>query len=506
MNGRGKFLSAVALTSAVVCSTAFAQRGGPDWTTTAGDPQRSSWVRSDPFVTARKMAKPDFALLWKVKMEGTANKPSEAVLISTYIGYRGFKALTVVTGPDYIYTIDYDLGVPFWQQHYKTTGAASTCAAMPSAVGKLSSLTPIAPRTARAAAPYKTVTGKPHEGVPLDMAMGGQLGAGGAAQRQAAPAQALPPGIRFSVPIFLVTSDGMAHAITFDSGKEAFQPVQLLPPGSAPSDLIVVQNTLYAATMPGCGSSPNAVYALDVTNPQMVPIGAWKAPAGNVLGAPAFNNTGTLFLATDKALYSLKGKTLEGTTVAEAPMASTPVVIVGKDKQWVAAGSSDGSILLMDATGAAAKPNATPVGFTPTALATFDDAAGLHWLLATDTTKATGAVHAFKMMDNGGTPSLQEAWKSQDMAAPARPIIVDGVVFALATGAERSGNAMKPATRGTHATVYAMDAATGKPLWNSGDTITSFVGTGGLSFNESQIYVSTYDNTLYSFGHPEPHQ
>jgi outer membrane protein assembly factor BamB len=81
------------------------------------------------------------------------------------------------------------------------------------------------------------------------------------------------------------------------------------------------------------------------------------------------------------------------------------------------------------------------------------------------------------------------------------------VVFTLATGADRSGSSsMKPPVKGTHATVYAMDAATGKPIWDSGTTITSYVGTGGLSFNEGQLFLATADNTLYSFGKPEPHQ
>jgi outer membrane protein assembly factor BamB len=352
--------------------------------------------------------------------------------------------------------------------------------------------------------PYKTATGKPHEGAPLDLAMGGQLG--GAPLRQAAPAQALPPGIRFSVPIFLVTSDGMAHAITFDSGKEAYKPVEFLPAGSAPSDMIVVDDTLYAATMAGCGSAPNSIYALDVATKDMKPLSNWKAGGGNILGAPAFNKSGTLFVATDKGLYALKAKTLAATTVVEAPLASTPVVITGKDKDWVAAGTKDGSIVLMEGTGAACTPVKVAVGFEPTALATYDDASGAHWLLATDTTKATGAIHAFKVAENGGTPSLQVVWKSADMAAPGRPIIVDGVVFALATGADRGGNGMKPAIKGTHATVYALNAETGKPLWDSGNAITSFVGTGGLSFNESQLFLSTFDNTLYAFGRPEPHQ
>lgn len=494
---------ALIATAAFVVPPALAQRGGPDWTTAAGDPQRTSWVRMDPQVNAEKENKLGIEKLWTLKMAGTEGKPSEPIMISTYIGYRGFKALALVTGPNYLYTADYDLGRFYYDQHYKSSVAASpACTAFPSAVGKLSSLTPIPPRTARQANSYHTVTGKPHEGVPLEEAMGGQLGAG--AVQRAAPAQALPPGIRFSVPIFLVTSDGMAHAITFDSGKEAFKPVQFLPSGSAASDLIVVQDTLFATTMPGCGSSPNSIFALDVSTPNMQPMGSWRAPSGNVLGAPAFNKEGTLFVSTDEGVYALrpKNKTIEGTLVGEADVMSTPVIITGKDHEWLAVGTKDG-IILMDASGAAAKPMKTAVsGFTPMALATWDDKSGAHWLLATDDTKSSGAIHAYKVTESG----LEKAWTSVDMESPARPIIVDGIVFALSTGADRSGSRTKPATKGTHATLYALDASTGKPLWNSGSDITSFVSSGSLSFNEGQVYLATHDNTLYAFGKPEPRQ
>ena len=495
-------VGSLALAAAALVPAARAQRGGPDWTTTAGDPQRTGWVRVDPFVNAGKEDKLGFQKLWSLKMAGTEGNPSEPIMISTYIGYRGFKALAMVSGPDYLYAADYDLGRFFYDQHYKST-KASACAAWPSAIGKQSSLTPIPPRTARAAAGYHTVTGKPHEGIPLSEAMGGQLGGG--PPRIAAPAQQLPPGIRFSVPVFLVTSDGMAHAITFDSGKQVYKPVQFLPAGSAASDLIVVNGVLYAATMPGCGSSPDSIYALNVSTSDMTPAGTWKSTGGDVLGPPAFNKAGTLFVSAAKGLFALEPKKLEATAVAEAPLASTPIVITGKTNEWVAAGTKDGDILLADATGAAATAVKCPAGFTPTALATFDDKAGAHWVLATDTTKATAAVHAFKL-NEAGTPSLKEVWKSADLAAPARPIVVDGIVFALATGADRTGNASKPATKGTHATLYALDAATGKQVWDSGNDISSFVSGSNMSFNEGQVYLTTHDNTLYAFGKPEPRQ
>ena len=482
---------------------AFGQRGGPDWTTTAGDPQRTSWVRADSNINADKENNLGIQKLWALKMPGTEGKASEPIMISTYIGYRGFKALAVVTGSNYLYTADYDLGRFYYDHHYGPSAELSSCTAWPSAVGKLSSLAPVAPRAVRQTNAYHTVTGLPHEGVPLDAAMGGIFGPGGpgAPQRAPAPAQ-LPPGIRASVPIFLITSDGMARAINFDSGKERYKPVQFLPAGSAPFDLIVVEDTLYAATRPGCGGSPNSIFALDVSSEDMKPAGrTWKAPEGNVLGAPAFNKGGTLFVSTDKGVYALKPKTLDSVPVLKAAVTSTPVIITGRDKEWLAVGTREG-IALMDASGSTATTiKSATSGYTPTALATWDDKAGNHWLLATDDTTASGAIHAYKVTDSG----LELAWTSQEIAAPSRPIIVDGIVFALATGATRNGGT-KPATEGTHATLYALDGVSGKALWNSGSDISSFVSTGGLSFNEGQVYLTTYDNTLYAFGKPEPHQ
>ena len=50
--------------------------------------------------------------------------------------------------------------------------------------------------------------------------------------------------------------------------------------------------------------------------------------------------------------------------------------------------------------------------------------------------------------------------------------------------------------------LYALDGATGKELWTSGTTITSFVPGVGPSAGDSQVYVVTNDGTLYAFGVP----
>ena len=53
------------------------------------------------------------------------------------------------------------------------------------------------------------------------------------------------------------------------------------------------------------------------------------------------------------------------------------------------------------------------------------------------------------------------------------------------------------------AVLYALDPATGKELWNSGKR--SRRSPGRACRSAGQVYVVTYDNTLYAFGVPMEH-
>ena len=74
---------------------------------------------------------------------------------------------------------------------------------------------------------------------------------------------------------------------------------------------------------------------------------------------------------------------------------------------------------------------------------------------------------------------------------PLAPIVVNGVVFAVS-------NSAAPV-------LYALGAATGKDLWNSGKTITMPVRSGGLTGSGGQLYLGTGDGTIYAFGFPIEH-
>jgi outer membrane protein assembly factor BamB len=120
-----------------------------------------------------------------------------------------------------------------------------------------------------------------------------------------------------------------------------------------------------------------------------------------------------------------------------------------------------------------------------------------------------GAIVAWKVVDQNGAASLESGWVSRDLVSPLTPLVINGVVFAVSSGEVRAKDskmtAAQRAKASVPAVVYALDGASGKELWNSGKTITSFAHGGGLSGGAGQIYLGTHDGTLYSFGFPIEH-
>ena len=107
-----RLLALAPLGALVFAQVAHAQfgRGGPAYSTSGADAQRSSWLRSDPKISAAAMQKPGFAFLWKVKLNNEAkqmNSLTPAALMTSYIGYRGFRAYAFVGGSsDKIFAFD----------------------------------------------------------------------------------------------------------------------------------------------------------------------------------------------------------------------------------------------------------------------------------------------------------------------------------------------------------------------------------------------------------------
>ena len=244
----------------------------------------------------------------------------------------------------------------------------------------------------------------------------------------------------------------------------------------------------------------------------------------------AFTPDGTLIAAIGpgtttgdgkaNAIVALDPKTLQLKDWFSQPSAefvTGPTVLRHNNRDIVAAATKDGRVLLLDASSLGGSNHATPLvaskpfldaraSVSAEALASWQESAGTSWILlpargplaagvpAANGPVPTGAVVALKLVDAGGALSVEPGWVSHDLSSPATPLIVNGVVFTLASGAPSTG------TGGTAAVLHAYEGATGKRLWMSGKVMTIPASPGSMWSGLGQIYVGMQDGTLHAFG------
>ncbi len=220
---------------------------------------------------------------------------------------------------------------------------------------------------------------------------------------------------------------------------------------------------------------------------------------------------------------------------------NTPSIFTYRGKELMAASGKECRVYLIDPKNAGGPDHHVPLYKTPLfcneevdfqdagswgALSSWEDASGTRWVLApfwgpthsqfkfpivNQPAAKEGGEAAFKLVDNGGKLELQPVWVSRDMRRGEPPIVANGIVFGYGSGEETrqawpdEGLHMTSelrASKGGHAEVFALDAVTGKELWNSGDQIGSFNHFSGLAVANGKVYIGTYDGTFYCFGVP----
>jgi outer membrane protein assembly factor BamB len=344
---------------------------------------------------------------------------------------------------------------------------------------------------------------------------------------------------------YVVSSDGMLHVLGLPSGKDIQKPAPFLPANSKWSAPIGVDTMLYAATSGACGNAPDAVWAIDLDS-EAKPVVSWKSGGGPVVGAVAFTSGGTLVAAIGagqasgdgkaNAIVALDPKTLQlkdWFTQPTAEFATGPTILQHDGREIVAAATKDGRLFLLDASALGGADHATPLlaskpwlgtgaRVSAEALAAWQQQADgsasgaapapvasgpTSWILlpvagrpaasvpSTNGSIPSGAVVALKLTGSGSALSLEPGWASHDLSSPGTPIIVNGVVFTLATGV-----AAPPASRNAPAVLHAYHGATGKRFWTSGKVMTSTASPGSFWSGLGQIYVGGTDGTLYAFG------
>jgi outer membrane protein assembly factor BamB len=459
--------------------------------TGGNDAQRTSWVRSDPKI-AKDRLQNGFDFIWKLKLEGDARQAP--LLLSRYIGYRGFRSLGFVGLPsDKVVGIDIDLGRVEWQKQLPITGS-STCAASISALTRPTNAAIASMDGGRGGGGFGGRGGPAKSGV-------GNAGEGAVTLQQvlAARAVAAQAGAdagrrggggggfgRMPTLLQLVTRDGMLHTIYVSNGEPSQPPIRFVAANTSLKGLAVVDSVAYAAAGTSCDAAPNSIVALDLTSKEVT---SFKPTAGNIAGsdALAFGPDGTVYAATTEGeLVALEAKTLKPKDVYKTSegFTSSPVVFDDKGKVMVAASTKDGRIHLLSGSSLQTPIFQSSPGNAVTSLATWQDAGGTRWLVG----PTSGALVAWQMSDGH---SLKAGWTSRDLAAPVAPIIINGVAFTASTGSAP--------------VLYALDASSGKDLWNSGKKISSAMRAGSLSFGNSQVFLGANDGSLYVFGFPMEH-
>jgi hypothetical protein len=219
---------------------------------------------------------------------------------------------------------------------------------------------------------------------------------------------------------------------------------------------------------------------------------------------------------------------------------NTPTIFTFKGRELLAASGKECRMYLLDPKSLGGADHQTPLYKTPLfcneevdfqdagswgALSTWEDTTtSTRYVLApfwgpkhsqfsfpitnTPETKE-GGVAAFKLSDTTGKLTLDPVWVSRDMHRGEPVIIANGMVFGYGSGEEtKQGwpdlglqfNSLVRATKSAHSTIYVLDALTGKELWSSVDTITSFNHFSGITVANGHVYLGTYDGTLWCFG------
>ena len=218
----------------------------------------------------------------------------------------------------------------------------------------------------------------------------------------------------------------------------------------------------------------------------------------------------------------------------------------------LAGGGKESVVYLLDADSLGSKDHHTPLHVTPRLAndekeleqkgmwgnpSVWTDTRGQPWLYVTvwgpvskDAPKFPvtngdaphGSIMAFKVVLDSNTqkPILEPAWISPDFNLPDPPVVANGVLFALSTGEnprqqhvqglihyksveDWKKNLLTTQQRGsgTHpAVLYALDARTGKLLYESGDSMKSWVHFSGLAVADGRIYAVDYSSRVYCFG------
>src|SRR5262249_42079467 len=103
-----------------------------DWVASRADAQRTSWIRSDAFISTESMQKPGFALRWKATL-ADQTQSGDALSPGLVFGNPGSGSKPVsfiASRSNRVFAVDNDTGIVFWERAFDAAPAnrATACA------------------------------------------------------------------------------------------------------------------------------------------------------------------------------------------------------------------------------------------------------------------------------------------------------------------------------------------------------------------------------------------
>jgi outer membrane protein assembly factor BamB len=498
-----------------------AQPGKANWLTDGGDPQKNAWQRNETLITKESVK--SMKLAWKLQLD---NQPRQMhnlfppLIVSDVATADGPREIAVVAGiSDNLYGIDVAKGTQIWKRKFD-----STFVEQPG--GRGSVLCP----GGLTATPVIGPAGAPGKYIAYAISWDGRLRKIDVATGQEVePAEPfLPPNGK---PYALNLSKNVLYTTTaqgcggnpngFYSYDLATRKVGQFLPGSGgmwprSGATLGKDGTLYAGSGDGDYYPERQVYGQ------------------TILGVKQDADTKAMVMKdwfTPTNAFWLRKRDLD--------MNVTGPIFDWKGKEYLVQSSKECRLWLLDTAALGGEDHRTPVYRTPLvcnedvnfaaagtrgALASWEDKDGTRYVLVPfwgpkhsqfsapieygEVTR--GAVAAFRMEEKAGKIALTPVWLSRDMDQAEPPVVAGvSVVFAYGSGENTAqadpalglgfNTAVNRVAHSTHATLYALDAHTGKELWSSGDQIASFNHFSGLSVANGRVYIGTYDGMLYCF-------
>jgi outer membrane protein assembly factor BamB len=504
------------LAAAQICVVAF----GADWLTDGKNSQRTNWQQDEKTFT-RANAK-DIKLLWKVQLDNQVREMHSLfvpLIVERVNTNSGPKQILIETGvSDNIYAIEAETGNVIWKKHFT------------------SSYTP--PPNPR-----------------HDILCPGGI--------TATPVIS-PTGMPGKYTLYVASWDGSLHRLNVADGEDVAPPVKFMPPNGKPYGLNLFNGVLYTHTSQGCGGNPNTVYTFDLASGKVGSWGPsgggmWgrQGPAissdgtmytgtgdGNFKPEIGSYGNGIIGIKVNPQTKAAELVDYYGPSNAawlwkrDLDMQVTPAIFNYKGRELMVDAGKECRVYLLDTAAIGGDDHRTPLYRTPLlcnedvnfasagiwgSLATWQDPAGARWVLTPfwgpqhSAFKAPveygevehGAIAAFKVEEKSGKLQLVPAWISHDMNRAEPPVVANGVVFAYGNGEDTeqaypdvglADTADRRIPGSTHATLYALDAETGKELWSSGNQIASWNHWSGISVANGRVYIGTFDGILYCFG------